>query len=86
MIRMSGASHIQVQSPTAGASVHISINGETSEIPEGCTVERLLGLLDVRGRRVAIALNGAVVPRSGHAGTVIHRGDRIEILEAVGGG
>jgi sulfur carrier protein len=75
---MAGAPHVQLP--------NVTVNGEPSEIPDGCSIERLLGLLDVRGRRVAVALNRAVVPRSSYTGTIIRSGDRIEILEAVGGG
>jgi sulfur carrier protein len=67
-------------------SQKIHINGEPSEVPEGCTVDRLLALRDLQNRRVAVALNHTVVPRSSYATTTVNHGDRIEILEAVGGG
>jgi sulfur carrier protein len=65
---------------------HISVNGDPHEVPEGCTLERLLGLLDLHDRRVAVAINRGIVPRARYAVSVIADGDRIEILEAVGGG
>lgn len=64
----------------------ISVNGDPREVPEGCTLERLLGLLDLKDRRVAVAINRGIVPRARYAASVIEDGDRIEILEAVGGG
>ena len=63
----------------------ILVNGEPRAVPRGCTVERLLSLLGVEGR-VAVAVNRNVVPRSRFASAKIAAGDRIEILEAVGGG
>ncbi|HEB89108.1 MAG TPA: sulfur carrier protein ThiS, partial [Deltaproteobacteria bacterium] len=38
------------------------------------------------GRRVAVAVNRQVVVRSRYDETELSEGDRIEILEAVGGG
>jgi sulfur carrier protein len=38
------------------------------------------------GRRIAVAVNQDVVPRSRFASHPLAPGDRVEILEAVGGG
>jgi sulfur carrier protein len=38
------------------------------------------------GKRVAVERNGEIVPKSCHAETTLHDGDRIEIVVAVGGG
>ncbi len=62
------------------------MNGEDRAVPEGCTVGGLLRLLELGGRRVAVAVNRDVVPRSGFDARRLAEGDRIEILEAVGGG
>jgi sulfur carrier protein len=64
----------------------IIVNGEPTQLPQQCSVAELLDLLEIRDRRVAVALNRDVVPRSAFACTTIATGDRIEILEAVGGG
>ena len=64
----------------------ILVNGESVEIPATCTVEKLLSVLEMSGRRVAVALNRDVVPRSSYASVTVAAGDRIELLEAVGGG
>ena len=75
-----------MQSAAATTTVEIHVNGEPREVPRGCTVEELIAQLDLGGRRVAVALNREVVPRSTYADVAIHGGDRMEILEAVGGG
>jgi len=64
----------------------ITVNGEATHVPHSCSVAGLLELLEIRGRRVAVALNSDVVPRSAFACTELASGDEIEILEAVGGG
>jgi len=67
-------------------ALSVLVNGEARSVPTGATVEALLGLLGVRGRRLAVAVNRSVVPRSRYDRVALAAGDRIEILEAVGGG
>ena len=67
-------------------AMSITVNGESAEVPHGCTVRSLLDHLAMEGQRVAVAVNHSVVPRSTFAQAEIHGGDQIEILEAVGGG
>jgi len=62
------------------------VNGEAREVPSGTTLERLLGLLALERRRIAVAVNRSVVPRSDFGVRSVAAGDRVEILEAVGGG
>jgi sulfur carrier protein len=68
------------------SALSITLNGEPYELPSICTVADLLAQLDTGGKRVAIAVNRAVVPRSSYAATAIDPGDHVEVLEAVGGG
>jgi sulfur carrier protein len=66
--------------------VNLRVNGDPRTVAFGCTVEGLIGLLGFEQRRVAIAVNRDVVPRSAFASHRLGSGDRVEILEAVGGG
>lgn len=68
------------------APLQILVNGSPREIPPGIRVRELLDLLGVGGRRVAVAVNRTVVPRSVYDSHPLAAGDRVEILEAVGGG
>jgi sulfur carrier protein len=63
----------------------ITVNGELHRVPAGATVRNLLEELAI-GDRVAVAIDRDVVPRSQHAQRELQAGDRVEILEAVGGG
>jgi sulfur carrier protein len=72
-------------SQPALAELSISVNGEHRRIPVGSTVRSLLQQLAISGR-VAVAIDREVVPRSQHAQRQLRDGDRVEILEAVGGG
>ena len=64
----------------------VQVNGQEQALTEGCTLKHLLDALGVGDRRVAVALNQDVIPQSGHANVILKANDRIEILEAVGGG
>ena len=68
------------------AAVAIHVNGEAREVAANATVSDLLQTLELRSRKVAVAIDREVVPRSSYAQTVLHDGARVEILEAVGGG
>jgi sulfur carrier protein len=66
--------------------MHILLNGESFELPDGVTVADLLERLDAVGKRVAVELNLDIVPRSQHATTVLRDGDQLEVVHAIGGG
>ena len=68
------------------ASTALTVNGEPRTVPRPCSVRQLLGILEIDGRRIAVAINRDVVPRSSFETQILADGDRIEILEAVGGG
>ena len=66
--------------------MHIQLNGEPFELPDGDTVAALLTRLDLAGRRVAVELNLDIVPRSQHESTALREGDQVEVVHAIGGG
>lgn len=63
-----------------------TVNGESVELPDGLTVAALLSHLGLRGERVAVERNGAVVRRARHAEEQVAAGDVLEIVSFVGGG
>jgi len=68
------------------ATLSLTVNGEPLRAPAGARVTDVVALLGLDGRRVAVAIGREVVPRSEHALRELRDGDRVEILEAVGGG
>ena len=66
--------------------LRILLNGEPRELPDGTTVARLLEELGMAGRRVAVEVNEEIVPRSEHAARRLREGDRVEVVQAIGGG
>lgn len=66
--------------------MNIHINGQPRELADGLTVKALLDELGYGEKRVAVERNGELVPKSRHGEQVVEDGDRIEILQAIGGG
>jgi sulfur carrier protein len=65
--------------------IHIFLNGERRSV-ESQDLQALLGELRLGGKRVAIELNLEIVPRSAYPATRLREGDRVEIVQAIGGG
>lgn len=70
------------------ATMTVRLNGDDVAVPLGATVAEIAGTTGVgsESRGVAVALDGEVVRRADWASTVVHDGQRIEILTAVQGG
>lgn len=66
--------------------ISIILNGEKHTVPKGTSVEALLGQLGIQGRRLAVEVDSAVIPRSSHAARTLAEGERVEIVHAIGGG
>ncbi len=66
--------------------MEILLNGTSRELAPGATLTELLDSLELAGRRVAVELNGQVVPASEHAARTLAQGDRVELISAIGGG
>lgn len=67
-------------------SMTVSINGEVHEFVKGLSIDALLCELSMAQQRVAIELNGEIVPRRLFSSTRLQQGDRVEIIHAIGGG
>ena len=68
------------------AVLTVVINGNQRELAEGTAVVDLIAFLDLRPDRVAVEVNGRIVKRAEWAGTALNDGDRIEVVQFVGGG
>jgi sulfur carrier protein len=66
--------------------IQVTVNGENREMPENSTVAHLVKSLELTGKRIAVELNGEIVPKSQHATTQLPAGACLEIVVAVGGG
>ena len=66
--------------------MQIQLNGEPRHIESDATITTLLKAEDLAQRRVAVEVNGEIVPRGRHAEHRLHDGDKVEIVHALGGG
>lgn len=64
----------------------IVLNGEPRSLANPLTVLELLRGEGLGERRVAVEVNGEIVPRSRHGEHALRAGDRVEIVHALGGG
>ncbi len=63
----------------------IIINGIKTDA-DGKTVEEYLSQTDYSRKRIAVEINGEIIPKSQYETTVMNDGDTVEIVGFVGGG
>jgi len=63
-----------------------TINGQEKTLANNLTLEILLTNLGYANKKVAIEVNEEIIPRSHFKNRLIVNGDKIEIINAVGGG
>lgn len=66
--------------------MNIQLNGQARPLSHPLTVLELLANEGLAERRVAVEVNGQIVPRSRHGEHVVQDGDLVEIVHALGGG
>ncbi len=64
----------------------VQVNGEDTEFDDSVTIAQVVERLGLRTRRVAIELNRTLVERECWQSTALRSGDRVEIVQFVGGG
>ena len=66
--------------------MRIEVNGDRREVAGPMTVADLLDAMSLPANGIAVAVDGAVVPRADHAHAELADGSVVEILTAVQGG
>tara|TARA_B100001559_G_scaffold246717_1_gene209878 strand:- start:34 stop:234 length:201 start_codon:yes stop_codon:yes gene_type:complete len=64
----------------------LKVNGDSVEIDDGSNMGELLDMLEIPKTKVAVELNGVVIPNSELLGKVLKDQDILEIVRAIGGG
>ena len=65
--------------------MQVSVNGQIEEI-QAQSLESYLASKLLLGRRIAVELNGEIVPISQFSSVMLVDGDVLEIVSAIGGG
>ncbi len=63
----------------------VKINGKNFDI-DGKSLSEYLLLTSYNTKKIAVEMNGRIVPKSEYQNTVLKDGDRVEIVSFVGGG
>jgi len=66
--------------------MQIILNGSSREVPDQLSAGELIARLGLSGRRLAMEVNTAIVPRTTLDRHILQPGDRVEIVHAIGGG
>ncbi|MCI6042000.1 sulfur carrier protein ThiS [bacterium] len=64
----------------------VTVNGKSIGLSENITVSEYLKQNQYRPERIAIELNGSILPKSAYNSTILKDGDVMEIVSFVGGG
>lgn len=62
------------------------VNGDERAVDDGATVVQLLESMGLGAKWVVVERNGEPVEKRDMATTVLHDGDRLELVKAVAGG
>jgi len=64
----------------------VIVNGETKEFQEGIDIAKLLKELSLEGKVMAAAVNMNIVKQDNWSDFCLSEGDKLELLDFVGGG
>jgi thiazole synthase len=66
--------------------LRVTINGEERRLESPLSVHALLGQLGLEPAKIAVERNFEIVPRSRYGEITVSDGDRLEIVQFIGGG
>jgi thiamine biosynthesis protein ThiS len=64
----------------------IILNGEEKQIDNDCSIGQLLQNLNIENKRLAVEVNMEIIPRSEFNSHLLKDSDKVEIVQAIGGG
>ena len=66
--------------------MEILVNGEKISLPDDSNIEDLIVHLGYQNQRIAIEINESIIPKSNHSYFLLKNLDKVEVINAVGGG
>lgn len=73
-------------SAASDTEISVTLNGEVRALPAGLSLAAMLAHLGLDPRKVAVERNLEIAPRSAYGQIAVEDGDRLEIVQFVGGG
>jgi sulfur carrier protein len=70
----------------APGTIDIILNGRPEQVNAASTVREVVEIAGASGPGVAVAVNDEVIRREALGSVLLKPGDRVEIIQAVGGG
>ena len=67
-------------------AMNIELNGSVYQVTSGNTIDDLIGLLDLREKNIAVAVNRQIIPRSQWESQSLQSNDKVDVVRAIGGG
>jgi len=64
----------------------IVLNGERQQVNDNTSISQLLRSLNLENRRLAVEINQQIIPRSDFERRILNEQDKVEIVQAIGGG
>ena len=64
----------------------IQLNGNLYEINVGTNLNELLNKLKIQKNKVAIEVNGEIIEKNKYTDMILNKGDKVEIVQFIGGG
>lgn len=65
---------------------NIVLNGKDTQIDENITIEQLLDSMGLSDKRLAVEINQQIIARSEFSSHCLKEQDKVEIVQAIGGG
>ena len=64
----------------------IQLNGDPYEINDGINLNELLKKLKIQKNKVAVEVNGEIIEKNKYLNLILNKGDKVEIVQFIGGG
>ena len=64
----------------------IQLNGDSYEINYGINLNELLNKLKIQKNKVAVEVNGEIIEKKKYTNLALNKGDKVEIVQFIGGG
>ena len=66
--------------------MNIHVNGERLELPFNSNIKDLIVFLGFQNQRIALEVNELIIPKSKYSTFLLNDNDKVEVINAVGGG
>tara|TARA_B100001057_G_C22271711_1_gene727192 strand:+ start:83 stop:286 length:204 start_codon:yes stop_codon:yes gene_type:complete len=64
----------------------IQVNGKKTTVKANSSINDMLKKYKINSKKVAVELNGKIIPKSSYKNKVIKSDDKLEIVQFIGGG